>query len=215
MMRAAILAGALAVAIPAPARPQDDETKTLKSRLRTIRLDVDFSQFTVTQLADYLRDVAGINIVVNPKAAEVPGTLTIKAKGVTIQSLLRLLLKPLGIGYTIQDGVLLIVRESELRSETRLEVIDVRDLLMPIRDFPGQDISLAEDAAGVAFNAPADETPKEFPIVDLVKAHTGSKSWDENPRASVQLMNGLLFIRQSDDVIAQVRRLLDTLRRFK
>lgn len=215
MMKIAFLVGALAVAFAAPARPQDDETKTLKARLRTIRLDVDFSQFTVTQFADYLRDVAGINIVVNPKAAEVSSTLTIKAKGVTIQSLLRLLLKPLGIGYTVQDGVLLIVREAELKSETRLEVIDVRDLLMPIRDFPGVDISLAADNAGVAFNAPADETPKEFPIVDLVKAHTGAKSWDENPRASVQLMNGLLFIRQTEDVIEQVRRILDTLRRFK
>jgi len=215
MMKAACLVGALAVALATPLRPQDDESKTLRARLRTIRLDVDFAKFTVTQFADYLRDVAGINVVVNPKAAEITDTLTIKAKGVTVQSLLRLLLKPLGIGYTIQDGVLLIVRESELRSETRLEVIDVRDLLMPIRDFPGADISLTADAAGVAFNAPADETPKEFPIVDLIKAHTGAKSWDENPRASVQLMNGLLFIRQTDEVIEQIRRILDTLRKFK
>ena len=215
MTKAAILVGVLAVAVAAPARPQDEESKSLRAKLRTIRLDVDFSKVSVKDFIDYLREAAGINIVLSPKAAEVQTALTIKAKDVTIQSLLRLLLKPVQLGYKVEDGVLLIVRESDLKSDVRLEIIDVRDLLMPIQDFPGGEITLATDSLGANFNPAVDEAPKEFPIVDLLKAHTGSKSWDENSRTSLGLMNGLLFVRQTEDVIQQIRKVLDTLRRFK
>jgi len=215
MTKAAILVGVLAVAVAAPARPQDEESKSLRAKLRTIRLDVDFSKVSVKDFIDYLREAAGINIVLSPKAAEVQTALTIKAKDVTIQSLLRLLLKPVQLGYKVEDGVLIIVRESDLKSDVRLEIIDVRDLLMPIQDFPGGEITLATDSLGANFNPAVDEAPKEFPIVDLIKAHTGSKSWDENSRTSLGLMNGLLFVRQTEDVIQQIRKVLDTLRRFK
>jgi len=215
MSKAAFLVGVLAVAVAAPARPQDEESKSLRAKLRTIRLDVDFSKVSVKDFVDYLREAAGINIVLSPKAAEVQTALTIKAKDVTIQSLLRLLLKPVQLGYKVEDGVLLIVRESDLKSEVRLEIIDVRDLLMPIQDFPGGEITLATDSLGANFSPAVDEAPKEFPIVDLLKAHTGSKSWDENSRTSLGLMNGLLFVRQTEEVIQQIRKVLDTLRRFK
>jgi type II secretory pathway component GspD/PulD (secretin) len=215
MIRAAILLCVLAVAIPAAARPQDEESKTLRAKLKSIRLDVDFTNFTVTQLADYLREVAGINIVVDPKADEIKTPLAMKAKGVTIQSILSLLLKPNQIAFVVEDGVLKIVPESKLKSEIKLEIIDVRDVLFPIRDFPGTDISLLADSAGVAFSPAADETAPEFPIVDLIKAHTGGKAWDENPRTSLQLNNGLLFVRQTPEVIAQVRRLVAYLRQYK
>jgi hypothetical protein len=213
MRTAAILLGLL-VAAGVPAASQDEESKTLRSKLRSIRLDVDFSNYSLVQLVDYLREVADINIVLNPKA-EVPAPLAMRARGVTIQSLLRLLLKPHQIGYTIEGGVVIIAPESALKSQVRLEIIDVRDLLMPIRDFPGIEITLDADAAGATFAAAPDDAPAEFPIVDLLKAHTGGKSWEENPRASLQLMNGLLFVRNTDEVIQQIRAVLAGLRRFK
>lgn len=209
MKTAAILLGLLVAAAP-----QDDESKTLRSKLRSIRLDVDFTNYTLANLVDYLREVADINIVLNPKA-EIPAPLSMRAKGVTIQSVLRLLLKPHQIGFSVEAGILIIAPDSALKSQVRLEVIDVRDLLMPIRDFPGVEITLAEDLAGATFAAAPDDAPAEFPIVDLLKAHTGSKTWDENPRTSLGLMNGLLFVRQTEDVIQQIRRVLDQLRRFK
>ena len=215
MSKAAFLVVVLAVAVAAPARPQDEESKSLRAKLRTIRLDVDFSKVSVKDFVDYVREAAGINVVLSPKAAEVQTALTIKAKDVTIQSLLRLLLKPVQLGYKVEDGVLIIVRESDLKSDVRLEIIDVRDLLMPIQEFPGGEITLATDSLGANFSPAVDEAPKEFPIVDLIKAHTGSKSWDENSRTSLGLMNGLLFVRQTEEVIQQIRKVLDTLRRFK
>jgi|SRR6266850_314653 len=216
MMRAAILMGALAVAIPAAARPQEDEaSKTLRNQLRTIRLDVDFEKWNVRQLVDYLREASGINIVLDKKAGESPGLLTMKAKGVTIQSILRLLLKPCQIGYTIEEGVLMILPEAAIKSQVRLEIFDVRDVMFPIRDFPGVDISLLADSAGATFSAAPEDTRPEFPIVDLIKAHTGGKAWDETAQVSIQLNNGLLFVRQTPETIAQIRKVIDYLRQYK
>lgn len=214
MTKAAVLMGALAIAIPAAAAPQEDASKELRAKLRSIRVDVDFSSFSVSRLADYLRDVAGINIVVDPQADEIK-TLSMKAKGVTIHSILNLLLKPHRIGFTVEDGVLKIVPDAKLKSEVRLEIFDVRDLLLPIRDFPGVDITLNEDASGATFNAAPEDARPEFPIVELLKAHTGGKTWDENPKASLQLMNGLLVIKQTPEVIAQIRKILGSLRQYK
>ena len=211
MTRIALLVAVLSLA----AVPQDDASRETRNRLRTIRVDVDFTNWNVTQLADYLREITGLNIVVDSKAGAAATSLTMKAKGVTIQSVLTLLLKPNGVEIAIEDGVVILRREADAERKTRLEIIDVRDLLLPIRDFPGVDITLVTDGVGVAFSAVTDDTPPEFPLVDLVKAHVGGKSWEENPRASIQLMNGLLFVRQTPEVIAKVRALVVGLRRFK
>jgi hypothetical protein len=205
---------ALLLAVVSAAAPQDEASKTLWNRMRTLRLDVDFSKTTLPDFVNYLREVADINIVLSPKA-EISTPITIKAKDVTVSALLRLLLKPNRIGWRIEDGVLMIVPDSELQSAVRLEIIDVRDLLLPIRDFPGIEITLNTDDVGVSMSMQEDEVQEEFPIVDLVKAHVGGKSWDENPRASIRLMNGLLFVRNTDEVILQVRRIVASLRKYK
>ena len=215
MKRIAIFAAAVALALPVAAAPQDDASKTLRAQVRTLRLDVDFRNWSVRELVDYIREVAGITIVLNPKAAEIPGTLTMKARGVSVHSILKLLLKPMKIGFAVQDGVLMIAPESDLKEEIVLEIFDVRDLLMPIRDFPGTDISLSADSAGATFTAPPDSDPPEFPIVDLVKAHTGGKAWDENPRSAIQLNGGLLIVRQTPEVIAKIRKVIGFLRQYK
>src|SRR5262245_66165372 len=122
MVKAATLMGLLAIALTAVAAPQDDASKTLEAQLRTLRLDVDFKNWTVRELVDYIREVAGINVMLNPKAAEIPGTVTMKARGVTVHSILRLLLKPMKMGFSVQDGVLMVAETSGLKSGLLLEL---------------------------------------------------------------------------------------------
>jgi hypothetical protein len=202
------------VSIALVAGVQDEADKALRAKLRSLRLDVDISGWSVTQLADYLREVTGFNIVVDPSATADPASMTLKAKGVSVQSILNILLKPQKLGFVVEEGVLRIAREEKLRGNVRLEIFDLRDLLMPIRDFPGVEITLT-DTVGTAFTPPDDPAPAEFPIVDLIKAHTGARAWDDNPKASIRLEGGLLIVRQTPEVIAQVRKLVGFLRRFR
>jgi len=209
MIRAIALAAMVLVA-----GAQDEADKSLRAKLRTLRIDIDISGWNVSQLADYVREVTGVNIVVDPSAASDPVSLTLRAKGVSVQSVLNLLLKPNKLGWVVEEGVLRIAREEKLRGNVRLEIFDLRDLLMPIRDFPGVEITLSE-SLGTNIGAPDDQSPTEFPIVDLIKAHTGARIWDDNPKASIRLEGGLLFVRQTPEVMAQVRKLVGFLRRFR
>jgi hypothetical protein len=54
-----------------------------------------------------------------------------------------------------------------------------------------------------------------MPIEEMVRAHTGGRSWEENPKASIKMQNGLLVIKNTPEVHKQVRRLLDLLRANK
>jgi len=209
MIRAIALA-----AVALVAGPQDEADKTLRARIRTLRIDIDIRGWNVVQLADYVREVTGVNVVVDPAAASEPVSLTLRARSVSVQSVLNLLLRPNKLGFIVEEGVLRIAREEKLRGNVRLEIIDLRDLLMPIRDFPGVELTLS-DTAGMAMAPPDESTPAEFPIVDLIKAHTGSRTWDDNPKTSIRLEGGLLFVRQTPEVIAQVRKVVGFLRRYR
>ena len=68
---------------------------------------------------------------------------------------------------------------------------------------PEQVIAAAKDIGG------------EVPIEEMVRAHAGGRSWEENPKAVVKMQNGLLVVKNTPEVHKQVRRLLDLLRANK
>lgn len=52
-------------------------------------------------------------------------------------------------------------------------------------------------------------------LVELVRASTGGRSWDENASVSLELLNGLLIVKQSKSVQREVRRLIGEIRSMK
>ena len=48
-----------------------------------------------------------------------------------------------------------------------------------------------------------------------MKAHTGGRSWEENPKCACRLNNGLLIVKNTPEVHKQIVRLLDMLRSNK
>ena len=56
-------------------------------------------------------------------------------------------------------------------------------------------------------------TQPDLPLEEILKTHTGGKSWDENPKVSLKLRNGLLVVKQTQEVHVQIRRLLSQFRR--
>jgi hypothetical protein len=45
-------------------------------------------------------------------------------------------------------------------------------------------------------------------LVDLVRSSTGDRTWDTNPRASMTLRNGLLYVTQTPGVHREIEALL-------
>lgn len=52
-------------------------------------------------------------------------------------------------------------------------------------------------------------------LVDLVKGSTGDRSWDDDAKAGLQLVNGRLVVTQTKAVHDEIRRLLGRLAQFK
>ena len=196
---------------------QQDPAKTeVESKLSNLKVTLDFKDAPLDHAVDYLREISGINVFVDAKVAEKQIRVSLKVTEISLRSIFSLMLRPHGADIMYRDGVVMLMTREDIAYRTlKMELYDCRDILHPIIDFPGVDIVLAVDGSGV-INTIADDTGGgEIPIAELVRAHTGGKSWDENPKASVNLQNGLLVVRQTPEVHRQVVRLLNLLRANK
>ncbi len=212
---------AFVAAIPAAAQDRKGETdlaarQAIDAKLRNLRVTLDFKNATLQAIADYIREIADINLIISNKVEAKGDDITIKVQDLPLRSVLSLILKPKGLTYLFKDGVLMFTTQEEANEDVIMEIYDVRDLLYPIKDFPGVDISLATDSIGTtALDTGAEVEGLVIPLEEIVKGHTGAKTWEENPKASISLNNGLLVVKQTRTVHKQVQKLIGQLRNFK
>jgi type II secretory pathway component GspD/PulD (secretin) len=209
-LAAALLAGAL------PASGQDQTRQTMESKLRNLKVSLDFKDAPLDAVVDYLREISDMNIFVDAKVREKNLVVNLKVSEIALRSAFSLMLKPHGCDTMYKDGVLMVMTQEDVVDKTlKMEIYDCRDILYPIQDFPGVDIQLAQDSIGTVIAGGDATTSGEMPIEELVKAHTGGRSWDDNPKCTARLQNGLLVIKNTPEVHKQVVRLLNLLRRNK
>lgn len=205
---------AMVLALALPALAQDSAREEALNRLKNVRVSLDFKDTPLDNVVDYIREISNLNLIVDARVREKNIMVTMKVTEISLRSVFGLILKPHDCGIMFKDGVLQVLPRTVIDDRTlKQEIYDCRDILYPIHDFPGVDISL--DIAGVLIQDVAKPDVTEMPIAELVKANTGGKSWDENPRASCAMQNGLLVVRQTPEVHAQIVRLLNLLRRNK
>ncbi len=211
------LAAAALVACLSAASAQDRTREETLHKLKNLKLTIDFKDAALEEVLDYLREIANINLVVDAGVSAEDTKVSITLTEVAMSSVLKLLLEPLECGVMLKDNVLMVMRKEDIRERTlKLELYDCRDLLYPIRDFPGIDIALKSDQIGTEIiDTTGVQEPTEIPLEELIRAHTGGATWDENPRTSCLLQNGILVVRQSPDVHREIIRLIDMLRRNK
>jgi type II secretory pathway component GspD/PulD (secretin) len=203
----------LAMALPALA--QDSAREEIENRLKNVRVSLDFKNAPLDSVVDYLREISSINMIVDPRVRDKNIMVSMKVSEISLRSIFGLMLKPHDCGVMVKDGVLQILPKEVIRDRTlKMEIYDCRDILYPIQDFPGVDIAL-DTGAGIIIQEAAKDAGGEMPIVELIKAHTGGKSWDEDSKTSCAMQNGLLVVKQTPEVHAQVARLLNLLRRHK
>jgi type II secretory pathway component GspD/PulD (secretin) len=203
------------LALPAAASAQDNLKSEYESKLHNVKVTLDFNNAPLDAIVDYLREISGMNIFVDAKVRDKNLVITLKVNEISLKSILGLMLKPHGCDTMFKDGVLQIMTKEDVADKTmKMEIYDCRDILYPIQNFPGVDIDLGQ-GAGVIVQQTGDEPGGEIPIEEMVRSHTGNKSWEENPKAVCKMQNGLLVIKNTPEVHKQVRRLLDLLRANK
>jgi type II secretory pathway component GspD/PulD (secretin) len=192
---------------------QDKET--IERKLVAVKVDAHFTDAPLAEVADYLRDVVGINVVIDRDAQDKGATVSIKVKDVSARTLLNLVLKAHDLGYLIQENILRICLKEKALGDVHLEVYDVQDIVRPIQNFPGREITFGDE--GMIFtDTPSEPNPEmgDF-LVELVRNFTGGAAWDENDRATMNYQNGLLIVKQTPEVHRKIQKILLTLRSIK
>ena len=206
-------------------------------------IPVDFSGNQLENVIGYLRTVTGANIFVQWNVLENAGVfrdtqITMNLTNVAAQKALDLILDEAGgqtarLGYTIEDGVVIVATEEFLTRKTVLRTYDIRDLLVQIPTFdqaPEFDLNaLSSDTGdgggggGSIFEDLDDDASDNVPrsqriadIRDLIQNTINPNSWqDFGGPGSIEELNGTLIVSTTEDSHVQIASLLRSLRQEK
>ncbi len=198
------------------------EEQEIRNKLSRTTVAPVFEDAPLRDVAQFFQNVTGVNFVVS---AAVNETLSDDEAVVTLgdlrplpaDDLLNIVTQVKSLVWKVEDGVVKITTQDDLSKDMRLELYNVRDLVNPINDFPGEEISLQPASGGGLFDEEiADEESDSAAInsdrlIQLIQENIAPDAWD--PPASVDAKSGTLVVRQSDEVHGQIVQLLDDLRR--
>lgn len=203
------------------------ELERILNMLHTTKVSVDFKETPFEECIDFFRKMTKLNIVIDPKVHEkYPSEdmkVTLKVDELKLYSVFKIILRFWDLRMLYKDGVLFITTQEEVAKRVRLRIYDVRDLVVPLQDFPGPSITLpatdeGEDPlSGVVWDWGDDPNVVAEPdeLVNMIRTHIDPESWENTEGASVTISNGLLIVVASDEVHEKIALLLAQLRAMR
>jgi len=178
-------------------------------------LTVAWKDTSIEDCLASVRRATGLNFVVAPAARElVQKTVSLELKEVRTRAVLGLLADQGGFAWTTKDGILQVTTPEEA-AKARLvtAVYDIREHLYSPPDFPAPVVLGLRPGKPVVPEETETAREEKDPnrLVDLVRTMTGAKPW-EVEGSSITASRGLLVVRHTPEVQAQVRAALSKLR---
>lgn len=200
------------------------ENQEIYDKLKTIKVDIDAPNIPLPNVIDFIRDYTKLNIVFDVKDKDLSQELiTIKIKEIPLENALKIILDQKGLGYKVENGVIVITTPEKLKKLVQTEFYDVSDLIFSIVDFPGEDFQIkpGQGAVGAGIIAVAQQGEPRAPfdmdaiqklIKDTVKGgeKTGDDFWKEDN--SITPQGNFLIIKAPKEAHKQVKKLLSDLR---
>ncbi len=185
------------------------------------RFGADGTGAPLEEVASYLQNVTGVNFILSTKVRdeldEEEKTILLDLPERSVEQLLDIIVETReNLRYKIEDGVVKFVTKDELTGGQILRMYEVRDLIRPVRDFPGREINVAP-SEGLP-ESTEDLTEREFLVVNdemldtLIRDNISPESWEADPANSLRISNGTMVVNQTPEVHEQIQRLLDDLR---
>ena len=114
---------------------KDPHVLAIESKLKD-RVSINMDKQPLSEAITFLQNYTGLNIVLDPKALGEEGLtssspVSLAGQQVPLKSVLKLLLKPLGLTYKLEDEVVLITSPQADQSQTYPKTYYVGDLVMP------------------------------------------------------------------------------------
>jgi general secretion pathway protein D len=209
----------------------DPEVAALRARLAETRMDADFQELTIVQVANNIFFSTDIPVSVDP---EVSTELDDAAEYVTltglrdlpVESVLNILVEQVGdeLAWTIRNGRVYITKQEKAAGDPVVRVHNIQDLTFPITDFKGVNIreiplpgEAGDDNETTIFSSELDRIRLIEPdqVLNLVRENIARESWDSGEAYSIDFVdsNNLLVIH-TPEVQQEVADFLDDLRSF-
>lgn len=210
----------------------DPEEAALRERLLGTRMDADFEEMTLEQVANNIYFSTDIPVSVDPEvrqelddAAEYVNLTGLR--DLPVHSLLNILVGQVGenLAWAVRNGRVYITKSEKAAGKAIPRVHNIQDLTFRITDFKGvniRDIPLpgeaGDDAETTVFSAELDKVRLIEPdeVLNLVRENIARESWDAGLGYSIDIMEdqGALLVIHTPEVQQQVAGFLDDLRAF-
>jgi hypothetical protein len=168
----------------------------IERKLQAVKIDADFRETPIKEVADFIRDVVGINVLLD---REVDGNAAVsfQAKAVSAKTVLNLVCAANGWGIKISEGILFITTKEKAQGDVHLEIYEVTDITMPIKNYPGGEVQFG-DTIEIIPPPPEEPSPDlgDF-LAEMIRTFTGNQAW-ESDRTSIVYQNGLLIVKQTN-----------------
>jgi len=212
---------------PAPPKaekpaPKKDANAQTQAKLEA-HTDAEFVDTPLPDVLDFLAEKAGVQVYIDRRALDDVGVdpstlpITFNLKDVPAEMVLRLLLRNVALGYTLDHGVVIVSTEEELAKRMEIRVYSVGDLVQP----PSKPAAVEFDPgrpsyprpAGAAIGAALGASSHVAELMDLITSTVEPASWDEvGGAATIREYRGTLVVAQTYQGHHQVEQLLRGLR---
>ena len=166
--------GSLLVTAPGATKMNRAESARLNQRLT-----FDFRDAPLTEVVDFIREVSKINMVLAPAVILSSPPITLKSSNMTLGNVLHWVTKLSHTNYAFLNGALFISDQPIVEASVT-KMYDISDMTLPIRDFPGPEMSLN---GGGAFIKPVDDSQDRSAtteeIEELIKKVIAPDKWGE------------------------------------
>ncbi|GJM22281.1 MAG: hypothetical protein DHS20C15_21960 [Planctomycetota bacterium] len=210
------------------ASPEEIELRAL---LDETRMDVDFDDLTITEVANSLSINQGVPVSIDPEVAldldDSGETVNLRGlRDVNVKAVLNILVEQVGdeLAWTVRNGRVYITTKEKAGSMPVTRVHYIQDLTFKITDFKGsnlRDIALpgeaGDDAETSIFNTELDQATliEAEEILNLVRENIAAEDWDLSDNYNIDFVdNNNLLVIHTAEVQAQVAKFLDELRAF-
>ncbi len=203
----------------------DADRNAILTRLDTLRIRPRFGEdgegVPLEELATYLQRVTGVNFLISARVRdeldEEETAVYLDLPERSVRKVLDLITETSeSLRWKVEDGVVKFVTVEEMIGGQVLAMYEVRDLIHPVKDFPGREINIEPSGGLEPFDEDFEEREAlvvtEDSLDALIRDNVATESWDADPANSLRITSGTLVVYQTPEVQEQIRSLLEDLR---
>ncbi|MHC4605686.1 MAG: hypothetical protein ACYTAF_01965 [Planctomycetota bacterium] len=205
---------------------EDPEILAINNKLESMRIDMGFESAPLEDIIAFIRDFTQLNFVIDAAVRDdfdIESPITFKVKNLVLKNVLKLLLSQYGLDYVVTpERVVLITEPGKAGGEPVLEIHDIRDILVQIRDFTGPIVELRYEGSGhtplagatFTLDEPKEASVGEDAIIDLIRDQVEPQTWEEGDYDIELTPNKQLLVNHTPRVQKKIREFLAKLRSY-